>query len=68
MFKTASGVLQVSSRAANGWVSRRFPVTLWYSVEAVFKMAVKLLVEEPGVWELADSDIERVRGSEERKL
>ena len=54
MFKTASGVLQVSSRAANGWVSRRFLVTLWYSVEAVFNMVVKLLVEEPAVWDLAD--------------
>ena len=54
MFKTASEVLQVSSRAANGWVSRRFLVTLWYSVEAVFNMVVKLLVEEPAVWDLAD--------------
>ena len=49
MLEMDSGVLQVSSRAANGWVSRRFLVILWYSVEAAFSMAVKLLVEEPAV-------------------
>jgi len=54
MLETASGVLQISSRAANGWVSRCFLVTLWYSVEAAFNMAVKLLVEELAVWLLAD--------------
>jgi hypothetical protein len=35
----------VSSWAAKGWVSRRFPVTLWYSADAVLNMAVKLLVD-----------------------
>jgi hypothetical protein len=29
-------------------------VTLWYSVEAAFNMAVKLLVEELAIWPLVD--------------
>jgi hypothetical protein len=47
MFDTASGLSQVSNWAANGWVSRRFFVTLWYSVEAALNIAAKLLVEGP---------------------
>ena len=67
MFKMASGVLQVSSRAANGWVSRRFLVTLWYSVKAASNIAGKLLVEEPAIWLLGD--IEWVGGGgKKRKL
>ena len=41
-------------------MSRRFPVTLWYSVEAALNMAEKLLsveVEGPSVWLLADIGI-----------
>ena len=47
MVEMASGVWQVSSCAAKGWVSRDFPVNLWYSVEAALNIAVKLLVEGP---------------------
>ena len=42
IFETASGLLQGPSCVAKGWVSRRFPVTLWYSLEAALKIAVKL--------------------------
>ena len=45
----SSGLLQVSSLAAKGWVSRRFLVTLWYSAEAALKTAVKLLADGPAL-------------------
>jgi len=48
-FKMSSGVWHVSSCAEKGCVSRRFPVTFWYSFEAVLNIALKLSVEELGV-------------------
>ena len=48
-FKMAWGFWQVSSCAAKGWVSRRFPVNLWYSFVAASNIAVKLSVEGPAV-------------------
>src|SRR5712675_1059881 len=60
--QTASGLRQTSSCAAKGWVSRRFPVALWYSVDAALNIAVKLSAEGPAVWSLADADIGMVRG------
>jgi hypothetical protein len=43
--KMAFGLWQASSWAAKGCVSRRFPITLSYSVDAALNMAIKLLVE-----------------------
>ena len=45
----ASGFLQVSSCAAKGWVSRDFPVDLWYSAEATLNIAEKLSAEGSAV-------------------
>ena len=55
----AFGFWQVLSWAAKGWVSRGFPVTLWYSVDAALNIAVKLSaeVEGPAIWLLADIGI-----------
>ena len=49
MFEMASGFWQVLSCVAKGWVSRRFPVNLWYSFVAALNIAVKLSVEGPAV-------------------
>jgi len=46
--ETAFGLSQASSWAAKGCVSRCFPVTLAYSVEAALNTAVKLSVEVEG--------------------
>src|SRR5712671_1407778 len=47
--RTASGVWHVLSWVAKGWVSRRFPVTVWYSFKAALIIWVKLSVEGPDV-------------------
>lgn len=46
--------MQVSNCVAKGWESRDFPVTLWYSLVAALKIAVKLSVNKLVLWVLAD--------------
>ena len=57
----AFGLSQASSWEAKGCVSRCFPVTLAYSVEAALNMAVKLSVEVegPADWLVVDIGIAR---------
>ena len=50
----ASGFWQVSSCAANGWVSRDFFINLWYSFKAALNIEEKLSVEGLAVWLLED--------------
>lgn len=63
----ASGPLQVSSCIAKGWVSRCFPVTLRYSIEAALKIDVNLSTEGLADWKLVGIVIGQgrdIRGSE----
>jgi len=48
-FEMSSGLWQVLSCAAKGWVPRHFPVNLSYSIVAALNIAVKLSVEGPAV-------------------